>query len=450
MCVSPFHIKTTYGYQLVPCGHCSQCLKQIQNDWKIRLTDEVGDKPSVFFTLTYSNDNLPYCESNSNGIVGFHSESCGSKTYLRCSLKRGKDIGAPSAGVAEYIIKGDTWFVPSVSKKDIQDWIKRNRIAFERSHNCNMRRDLGFRYFICSEYGPKTYRPHYHGVFIGVNSDQVRSWFQDWYDSFGAEGLVDGSNVCVKFEDVRSGGKVSNYVSKYCAKGGYDHPLSARTIDILTREFNYQYSHWSANGFYFDNLHNRRYEEPFPLSESIGSPYRTLDTFRLVSKEIGISAARQLEMFSFAKIKPNGYVEKTNREVYEMRSGVEFRCPFPLDSVLLIPVYSDSAFAAFDSLRNLTRTGVDGSYTYRTPRYYLERIARGKPYFKFLYRNYLRDCQLKKQELDISAIQGFSLSRESAESIYYKNLYDSAVSSQLDSDSNFNLSLQSQESKSIF
>lgn len=450
MCLSPFHVKTSYGYQLVPCGHCSQCLRQIQNDWKIRLTDEIGTKSAVFFTLTYSNDNLPYCESNSEGIVGFHSESCGAKTYLRCSLKRGKDIGVPSSGTAEYVINGDTWYVPSVSKKDIQDWIKRNRIAFERANHCNMRKDLGFRYFICSEYGPKTFRPHYHGVFIGVTTDQVKSWFQDWYDSFGCDGLVDGANVCVQFEDIRTVGKVANYVSKYCAKGGYDHPLCPRTIDLLTREFNYQFSHWASNGFYFDNNQVRHYEEPFPVSQSIGSVYRTLNTFRLVSKEIGVDVARKIKMTSFASIKACGYVKVSNKDFYQMRSGVEFHSPFPMDSVLSIPQYSDSAFHSYSSLRSLTRTGCEGSFTYRTPRYYLDRITRGKPYFKLLYRDYLRRLQLQNKESQISSIQGLTMSRESAESIYYQKLYDSSIGAKLDSDASFDLSLSSTNAKSIF
>lgn len=46
----------------------------------------------------------------------------------------------------------DSYPKPSVSKRDVQLFFKR------------LRKYLTFRYIIVSEYGPKTYRPHYHGI----------------------------------------------------------------------------------------------------------------------------------------------------------------------------------------------------------------------------------------------------------------------------------------------
>ena len=66
MCVRPISVKVlsrTFGitrYLDAPCGHCIECLKKRQNDWKMRLCHECGYWSHVyFFTLTYSNDSLP-------------------------------------------------------------------------------------------------------------------------------------------------------------------------------------------------------------------------------------------------------------------------------------------------------------------------------------------------------------------------------------------------------
>lgn len=112
MCLNPIPIKTVDSFNMpvvqgFPCGKCLECLKDRQNSWKIRLTEEARDHLYVyFFTLTYSDDSVPFVYHN-----------------------------------------GDKYL--SVCKKDIQNWIKRNRIQFERT----LGRFLDFKYFVCSEYG---------------------------------------------------------------------------------------------------------------------------------------------------------------------------------------------------------------------------------------------------------------------------------------------------------
>lgn len=113
MCLSPITIKSVDSfnlpvYQSVPCGKCIECLKDRQNSWKIRLMEEYRDhKFCYFFTLTYRDDNVPHTFTDSGERVNH------------------------------------------VSKYDIQCWIKRNRIAFERT----LRRSIDFKYFVTSEYG---------------------------------------------------------------------------------------------------------------------------------------------------------------------------------------------------------------------------------------------------------------------------------------------------------
>lgn len=146
MCLYPLSIKTKDSFgldvmQSVPCGRCIECLKDRQNSWKIRLTEEARDHLYVyFFTLTYRDDTVPW------------------------SL-------AP-----------DGTKVLHPSKVDIQLWIKRHRIKFERL----LRRSIDFKYFICSEYGPNTGRPHYHGIiYSDVSPTFISAMFNDWSESMG-------------------------------------------------------------------------------------------------------------------------------------------------------------------------------------------------------------------------------------------------------------------------
>lgn len=146
MCLYPITIKTEDAYgisvnQSVPCGKCIECFKDRQNSWKIRLTEEARDHLYVyFFTLTYNDDTVPWS------------------------------------------LSPDGTKVLRPSKVDIQLWIKRHRIKYERYFG----RKIDFKYFICSEYGPNTGRPHYHGmIFTDVSPTFISSMFNDWSSSMG-------------------------------------------------------------------------------------------------------------------------------------------------------------------------------------------------------------------------------------------------------------------------
>lgn len=92
----------------VPCGKCEACMSRRRSQWSLRLTNEVADSESCYFiTLTYDDDKINYTPD------GF----------------------------------------PCVCKKDVQDFLKRFRKSIE---------PFKIRYFVVSEYGPKTLRPHYH------------------------------------------------------------------------------------------------------------------------------------------------------------------------------------------------------------------------------------------------------------------------------------------------
>lgn len=138
-CISPLSIRdpkglTPSGFITVPCGKCASCLINRRNEWIVRLTEEARHCPASFFlTLTYNDDNIPLTESG----------------------------------------------LPTVRRADVLLFIRR------------IRRRLGsrsLRYYLVSEYGPKTFRPHYHGLFflytdVVLSVDLFRIFEEAWCDS---------------------------------------------------------------------------------------------------------------------------------------------------------------------------------------------------------------------------------------------------------------------------
>lgn len=107
------------------CGKCIWCQKRKQQDWVIRMQEEmkVSDL-ALFVTLTYNDENIP----TENDL-------------------------------------------PCVCKRDVQLYLKRLRKSLSPYFTV--------RYFLCSEYGMKTFRPHYHAVlFFRLNSSY------EWRDSY--------------------------------------------------------------------------------------------------------------------------------------------------------------------------------------------------------------------------------------------------------------------------
>lgn len=192
MCTSPITIRYTNIHTLstrfrsiqVPCGKCCECQKRYQNDWALRINEEFrafGYK-ATFVTLTYNNDSVPKVVDKETGTV-----------YL------------------------------SVNKKHVQSAIKRFRTNFERAFGYKCK----FTYFVTSEYGPRTLRPHYHALFFGLHKVDILPLLQDWQERYGF----------TKCDDVRVDGRqsaVAKYVGKYCSKGVFENPLVAEGVVMPT------------------------------------------------------------------------------------------------------------------------------------------------------------------------------------------------------------------------
>lgn len=139
---------------LLPCGKCEYCRKQIAEQWATRIELEAQKwKDVIFVTMTYDEEHIPYGEI----IKGYQS------------------------------IQSQT-----VNKRDVQLFLKRLRKAYKKP----------IKYFIAGEYGDRTKRPHYHGIFFGLKPEdgvwyknqKGNAYFKsEWLTNIWGKGFVDFS-----------------------------------------------------------------------------------------------------------------------------------------------------------------------------------------------------------------------------------------------------------------
>lgn len=115
------YVLTSFGeylplFRLVACGKCSLCKEKKSNDWssRVSLECEAHEHLPLMVTLTYNNEHLP---------------------------------------------------LAGVMKTEVQKFLKRLRVNLARNGY-----DDKFRYILCSEYGSKRGRPHYHLLIFGLDS----------------------------------------------------------------------------------------------------------------------------------------------------------------------------------------------------------------------------------------------------------------------------------------
>lgn len=173
---------------LVKCGHCPACLqeKAIARSNRIR-NHYCDDIQAAFVTLTYNNNCVPYIKlddlfNSYSPVVGIYRDyicdyvrigtnSDGSYRYAR--MLREYPTFSPITEIClPYNIADKKRYLKNVKQlngkpravgvcyyKDVQDYIKRVRITLNRKGY-----EFPISYYFCSEYGPTTCRPHYHGL----------------------------------------------------------------------------------------------------------------------------------------------------------------------------------------------------------------------------------------------------------------------------------------------
>ncbi len=204
-CFSPKRIINPYTKEVmyVPCRKCPSCLNRYTHEWSKRIENECKFHYfSMFVTLTYDNEHLPmfkpvWCDAEgSEGYLMLSNRDCDADKCLPESL----------SGQFIPVTHSDAVGVPYCCRQDVVLFLKRLRSRIDyyfKTHCINENKKI--RYFLCSEYGPRTFRPHYHAIF--------------WFDSeticreFGTLLSESWKNGACNFSLVNS--SAPQYVAKY-------------------------------------------------------------------------------------------------------------------------------------------------------------------------------------------------------------------------------------------
>ena len=149
----------------VPCGSCSECLKDRSRQWALRILKEAEQyEENYFITFTYNDDNLP------------------------------------------------------IDRNLVQDEISRfNKKLKTYLNRENLRSD--FRFYGVGEYGSNTARPHYHVIYFNLHVPDLEFYKvgesgELYFTSKFLENVWSKGFVVVGTVDVGS----ASYVARYCDK----------------------------------------------------------------------------------------------------------------------------------------------------------------------------------------------------------------------------------------
>lgn len=177
----------TYSY--VPCGKCADCRRKEREAWKFRLFSEFLSLKKQgwnvgFLTLTYDPDSLPTIP-----------EACF------------KDVSQYRP-------------IPCFDRSTVREWI--NSIRHYCKYHYHFVNGQNVRYFVTSEYGSNTHRPHYHAILAWpsvMSYEEMHAVCKHYW----TKGLVgpknpQGDSQCQSFEVVGDPTHALAYCSEYVSK----------------------------------------------------------------------------------------------------------------------------------------------------------------------------------------------------------------------------------------
>lgn len=193
-CEHPKLIKTKSGQTMaVSCGKCIPCLvDKCRSRASLIHAESDFHQYRVFVTLTYAPEHVPTMDYYYDDLHVAHfidSENQETLGDLKISKRKLLSIQAKSSDNKLHYARFS----------DAQKFLKRLRKHLKKYYNETIR------YYIVSEYGPQTFRPHYHAV-IFFNSAHV-------YGDFGK--ILSKTWSLGHFDYSQSRGGASNYVASY-------------------------------------------------------------------------------------------------------------------------------------------------------------------------------------------------------------------------------------------
>lgn len=228
-CMSPIltRNKCTGEDMFVPCGKCVACVNAAASKQSSRVREEIlKHKFSVMFTLTYDNDSVPRWElfQDDNDCPQLRPIGRVENMYNSCPLNYYDDVkGKWSIDFETFLPpiqnESETNTYAVCCKKDIQNFLKRVRA---RINKLNIERnEKSIRYYIASEYGPQTYRPHYHGILFFDSSVILREITTIVVQSWGYHQRVSGKRNCFRFRPFANISLTKDYIKVCDANTAY-------------------------------------------------------------------------------------------------------------------------------------------------------------------------------------------------------------------------------------
>lgn len=199
ICEHPVRIKDklTHRYKYVPCGKCNTCRNQAASTWIERIEQESQCHAfTLFVTLTYDEKHVPMAYLNPHDP----NMLCDIDRDLYINLS---DISGFKPSSRLYVHRRKR--IPYADRKDIQDFFKRFRYYFENNLINNSNENKKIRYYCVSEYGPTTYRPHYHALI----------WFDSKTNARCISNLISKSWKFGRIDAQFAKGKCAQYVARY-------------------------------------------------------------------------------------------------------------------------------------------------------------------------------------------------------------------------------------------
>lgn len=210
-CLKPVRVLNKYTNEVlyVPCGHCYSCIKNKANrDTSLAINMASHFRYCYFVFLSYTDEFLPYMEmyksspvDDTRNIYSFRSVNRNMRITRKCGADRViddrefivthsmtpdeyQDIVVKSHGRYNFARKSVVYpdfsrcdnRVPYCNMADCQLFLKRLRFHISKKYNEKIC------YYAVSEYGPRTYRPHWH-LLLFFNSPQLTEVISQYVSS---------------------------------------------------------------------------------------------------------------------------------------------------------------------------------------------------------------------------------------------------------------------------
>lgn len=184
-CLSPIRAPVGSPIPFYPCGKCAACLSSSISRSQRLLQYELSlHRYTLFILLTYRDDNIPTFELTFDYSEGDYIDAIATQddTFLSRFTITPNDYYEFSSIYAKQhgcslqlpISPRERYSFNSLCFDHVRAFIKRLRRSLEK------RNLQGFSYACCGEYGPTTFRPHYH-LLLFFNDVRSFSYVREHY-----------------------------------------------------------------------------------------------------------------------------------------------------------------------------------------------------------------------------------------------------------------------------